>query len=274
MRDTWSEILDAVLRPARPHLERCLRAREDYLAARQLLAAERVVEVARCVRSIDALRTAVFASNDGVVTRRMTELEREWRRLTRGDPDAGLMDLWARIAAPSWIDRKLWRDSAPAARLDAAIALAADAEGVDAAESAIDALRSALAGHGTKVGPRVRWLERTDERDAESAVALLAEPLRAAREGCPVDHRTQTLERAHRVERKVHEDALARFPARPGLGRDLAHAAFVDVVWRASSSDDAANPVTALRALWRTGYVLSEVTPAFVTLEIPPLYAG
>src|SRR5450432_1499541 len=131
MGDTWTEILDRVRRPARPHLELCMRERERHSAARQRLAEERARQIARCVQSINALRNAAFASNDGVVTRRMTELEREWRRLTREDPDAGLMDLWARIAPPAWVDRKKWRDSAPAARLDAAIALAADAENVD-----------------------------------------------------------------------------------------------------------------------------------------------
>jgi hypothetical protein len=286
MGDTWLEILGSVLMPARPQLARCLREREVYVAARQPVVDERARAIAACVQGINELRSAVFASNDGVVTRRMTELEREWRRLTREDVDAGLMDLWARIGPPSSIDRKPWRDSAPEARLDAVIALAADAENVDAAEAAIGALRDALAVHGTQLGARVRWRMGSspdahtvqEQRDATSreglcVATLLAEPLAAARAACPAHLVARITERADETERAVHAAALARLPERPGLARALAHAARVDVVCGAAWPERGPNPAALLRALYRTGYVLTEADASGVTLEIPPITA-
>lgn len=190
--------------------------------------------------------------------------------LTRRDPDRGLMDLWARVAPVSWIDRKRWRDSEPDAQLDAAIALAADVEGVDAAEAAIDSLRVALAAWGTTIGSRIRW--RASEHDFEHTATLLAEPLRAAcdaltaRGAHPV-----VVERAERLERDVHEAARVRFSARPLLARALAHAAYVDCVVRAAPRAVRPNPVTSLCELWRTGYVLSAIDASGVTVQIPPL---
>jgi hypothetical protein len=272
MRNPWLQMLDCVLRPARPEIERCLSERERHLAARRQCAEQRARALANCEQRIQEARTWVFAADDGVVPSRMTALEREWRLLARRDPDDGLMDLWARIAPASAIDRKRWRGSEPDAQLDTAIALGADAENVEVAELAISALRRALAVYGTPVGPRIRWA--WFERNTECVVGLLAQPLRAACAACPADHRAIILERAQRLELAVHEAALGRFPERPCLVRDLAHAAFVDFVWRAAALGESANPVTALCALWQTGYVLSEVTASSVTVEIPPLAAS
>jgi hypothetical protein len=271
MRNPWLQMLDCVLRPARPEIERCLDERARHVAARRQFAEQRARALANCERRIQEARTLVFAADDGVVPSHMTALEREWRLLARRDPDEGLMDLWARIAPASAIDRKRWRDSEPGAQLDAAVALGADAQNVEVAEQAIGALRRALAVYGTPIGGRIRWA--WCERDTECVVGLLAEPLRAACAACPADHRAIVLERAQRLELSVHEAALARFPARPCLARDLAHAAFVDFVWRAAALGEATNPVTALCALWQTGYVLSEVTASSVTVEIPPFAA-
>jgi hypothetical protein len=269
VRDTWLKLIDSVLRPARPHLERCLRERETHLATRQLFAEERARRIARCEARIESARAEVFAANDGVITSRMGDLEREWRRLTRPDPDGGMMDLWARVAPVSWIDRKRWRGSEPAARIDAAIALAADVEGVEAAESAVDALRVALGSCGTPIGAPIRW--RVFAREFESTVELLAEPLSAAREALPAGGQSIILERAQHLEREVLEAACVRFSDRPLLAGALAYAAFVDHVWRAASPTGRPNPVTSLRALWQTGYVLSTIDASGVTVEIPPL---
>jgi hypothetical protein len=235
------------------------------------LAEERARAIADCERRINDARRAVFETNDGVVTSRMTDLEREWRRHSRQDPEDGLMDFWARIAPASWIDRKRWRGCAPASRLEAAIALAADAENVEAAEEALGLLRSTLAAHGISVGARIRW--RWFERDAETIAVLLREPLRAAREACPAVDRAAIFEHARRFEHGIVQAALCRIVERPLLARDIGHAAFVDFVWRAASLSEARNPVAALRALWKTGYILSDVDASTVTLEIPPLDA-
>jgi hypothetical protein len=206
----------------------------------------------------------------------MTELEREWRRLSRADADAGMMDLWARIAPPSWIDRKRWRDADLAAQLDVAIALAADVDGVEAAEAAVDALRLALAAWETPIGSRIRWqpLQPPEplQHDFDGTVALLAEPLRAAREALSARGAlTVVVARAQQLEQEVHEAARARFADRPALARGLAHAAFVDAVSHAASLAGRRSPVTSLRDLWRSGYVLSAIDSRAVTLELPPL---
>ena len=212
----------------------------------------------------------MFAENDGIVTRRMTDLEREWRRLSRSDPDGRLMDLWTRVAPVSWVDRKRWRDSEPAAQLDATIALAADVEGVETAESAIGALRVALAAWGIPIGFRMRW--RSFEHDSDRTTELLAKPLGAACEALSAQGlESVVVLRAQRLERDVHEAALVRFPERPLLARGLAHAAFVDGVWRAASLAARPNPVTPLRDLWMAGYALSAIDSSGVTVEIPRL---
>jgi len=211
----------------------------------------------------------VLAENDGIVTSWMTDLEREWRTLSRSDPDGRLMDLWARVAPLSWIDRKRWRDSDPAVQVDAAIALAADVEGVEAAESAIDALRVALAAWGTPIGPRIRW--RSFEHDSECTAEWLAAPLREACEALSAGGlESVVLERAQHLERDILEAALVRFPERALLASGLAHAALVDCVLRAASLARP-NPVTALCAIWTKGYVLSAIGTSGVTVEIPPL---
>jgi hypothetical protein len=179
------------------------------------------------------------------------------------------MDLWARVSPASWVDRKRFRDSAAHERLDAALALAADPDGVEAAESAVASLGAALAPWGRPIGGRIRW--RFFERDTECVVALLAEPLRAAQERASTrDTFAVVIERGRALEHDVHAAAISRLPERPGLARDLAHAAFVEHVWRAASLD-LPSPVTPLRTLWQTGYALSSVTESAVTLELPPV---
>lgn len=270
MRDTWLGLVDYVLRPARPHLTRCLHERERHLRERHLADAERRRAIADCEHRIEMARARVFAANDGVVASEMTNLEREWRRLSRVDPEAGLMDLWARIAPPSWIDRKRWRDSSAAAQVDSAVALAADVEGVEAAEAAIDSLRTVLVPWGIEIGPRTRWRSRSS--DAEPVTVLLAEPLATATGALSEPSALRVVcERAARLETDVFRAALARFPDRRMLACGLAHAAYTDFVWQAAPLHDRPNPVAPLRALWATGYVLSDVDASAVTLELPPL---
>ena len=270
MRDSWMKLVGCVLRPARPRLEKCLVERGRYLEARRLLDDERARAIASCTARIEALRAEVFAANDGVVTARMTELEREWRRLSRSDRDGASMDLWARIAPPAWIDRKRWRDADPSAQLDAAVVLASDPEGVEAAEAAASALRTTLASSGVTIGPRIRW--RSFEHDFDGIAECLARPLGVARDALSSrDGGALALDRACQIEREVHEAAKARFPERAALARVLAHASFVDGVWRGAALAADANPVTPLVDLWKTGYVLSAIDEHAVTLEMPDL---
>jgi len=251
LRGCWQEVVERVLTPARPDLERCLAERDAHLAARRLALRD-------CELRIERARSDVFAANDGVVSATMTALEREWRALHRRDDE---MNLWSRIAPASWLDRKLYRDAEPGRRVEAAVALAADVEGVEAAERAIESLRELLAVWGATLAPRVRFV--LGAPDSEHCARLLSAPLRAAKE------RVTALDRATRFEREVHDALLARHPERPVLGRDLAHAAFVDCLIHAAELSP--NPVVPLRALWSAGYVLGSVDDAFVTLAIARL---
>jgi hypothetical protein len=265
MRDSWLELVDLILRPERPHLARCLSERERHLEARKRCTDQRNREIASCEARIMSARAAVFAAKDGVVTSVMTDLEREWRRLSKRDPDGGLMDLWARIAPASWIDRKRWRDVEPTGRLDAALALASDPDGVERAENAAEALRTSLDAWGNRIGPRVSW--QFSGRDVECTTELLAAPLRAAWAADPV-----VVERAQRLEKAVYERARARLPRRELLAGSIARVAFVDAVLRVAKIDKP-NPAPHLFALWKTGYSLGGAPRdgARVCLELPPL---
>ena len=269
MREAWLKLVEGVLRPARPELSRCERERERHLAERRPATEARRRAMAQCVARINAGRAAVFAADDGVVSARMTELEREWRRLSRSDEDA-VMDFWAKVAPKAWIDRKRWRDSASGVRLEAAMLLASDTDGVEAAERAVGALQSALVRWGAPLATRIRWCGYSG--DYERTGELLAAPLRAALEALGArDGANQALRGARLLELDVETTGQARLPRRPTLTRALAHAAYVDAIWRASRLDPSENPVTPLRALWSTGYVLSAIDTRNATIELPPL---
>ncbi len=267
MRGSWLGVVESVLRPARPELPRCLREREAHLASRKLDGERRLRALADCEARITQARADVFASGSGVVTARMTDLEREWRTLARVDPDAGLMDFWARVAPASWLDRKRWRDAPPAARLDVAVALAADPEGVEAAEASVASLRRALAPWGVDLGPRVHW--RPSEGDPSVAPALLERPLEDALDAVASrEEASIVLAYARRLAAEVHDAAHLRLPGRPSLAFDVAYGAFVEAVWSAAFAD-APCPAVPLRDLWATGYSLASADDAGVTLGVP-----
>jgi hypothetical protein len=109
--------------------------------------------------------------------------------------------------------------------------------------------------------------------DSEHIGYLTDEPLRAARQAAASrpDGEAGIVARATRVQDDVHQAALTRLPDRPLLARDLAQAAFVDCLWRATPLAERPNPVTPLCALWQTGYVLAAIDPGGVTVELPGL---
>ncbi|AKU99826.1 hypothetical protein AKJ09_06490 [Labilithrix luteola] len=270
MHDSWSSLVGNILTPARPRLEACLRAREEHVETRRVLGQRRAKRIAECEARLVAAREEVFAAHDGVVTARMTDLEREWRALARQDPDNGLMDLWARIAPASWLDRKRWRDSDRAAQLDSAIALASDAAAVDEAERAVDVLRSSLAESGMIIGRRTKW--HPADQDYAGTVELLASPVARAREALATrEGERMVVARAHRCAEEVSAVVLERFSDRQVLAGAVGHAAFVDHLWRAARLPERANPAAALHALWKTGYVLRTIEARDVVLAIPPL---
>lgn len=270
VRDRWREIVDSLLRPSRPELTRCLEARAAHRAARAAQEEARARMLADCVARIESARAEVFASGNGVVSKRMTELEREWRVLSRVDADAGMMQLWARMAPPSWIDRKLWRGNATAAQLDVAVGLAADPAGVDAVSVCVLALQEWNKRWGVAIGPRVAF--RPFEGDGSVATALLAPARQVAERALAAqDYAVVARERADRVEAEIRDAVLARFPSRPGLAADVAGAAFVEAVWRAASQGQSHDPTTPFAIIWRAGYSLACANESGVSIEVPPL---
>lgn len=267
---SWSNLLGEVLRPARPKLSACLAAREAHVEARRHAAEKRAQAIAQCVSRIEEARAAVFLSGTGVVNRQMTELEREWRALSRPDVDGNLMDLWATIAPRSWLDRKRFRDAKAAERLDAAVALASDDEGVEAAERAALDLRGALAASGTVLPARLRWVPF--ERDFEGMRDLLENSRQRADRALNNHESIATIrKRARTLATEVEEGVFRRFENRKGLAEGIGHAAFVDFLWRAAGLSERENPVRPLMDLWRCGYTLSAIDASTVSLELPLL---
>lgn len=192
-------LVDVVLRPARPGLGACRDVAERMGAD---VAARRTRALTECQERIEAARVDVFAARDGVVTANMTLLEREWRRISRGDPEGEAMDVWARIAPPAWLDRKRWRGTP--APIEAAVLLAADVDGVEVAERAF---------------AHVTW--RPIGADWDGMPALVERAIGGA----------------SLLDETVHAAMRARFPERPHLARAVALAARADArtywdLWR------------------------------------------
>lgn len=241
MADVWLDLPGALLRPTRSDRARCLAEREGHLARRKAMSDVRLRAIADCERRIDQARAAVFAASDGVVGATMTILEREWRTLSKVDPDGGVMDLWARIAKPEWHDQKRWRDCPAIDRLDLAVALASDAEGVEAAEAAARRLRAAYATEGVTIAARLMW--RFTDHDRAVFVTTFREP-------------------PPRLREDVRDAVLARLPDRPLFARDVAYLA---------TATERREIVEAARAIWRAGYGIQAIEPHGITLELPPL---
>jgi hypothetical protein len=203
MREDWTRLVDSLLRPVRPRLDEC-RGEAERVAAD--LAGKRARALADCEVRIESLRAQVFAAKDGVVTAQMTALEREWRRLSRGDRDGELMQVWSRIAPARWVDQKRWRD---APQLETAVLLASDPDGVELAEETL------MKSRPSRPPPRIRW-----------------RPLGADFEGMPA------LIGGSVLDDGIHDAVLARFPDRPHLARAIAIAARANArryfdIWRA-----------------------------------------
>ena len=291
MQNAWLELLSsetrsAVLAPQRQRLALCLEERARHVEAQKSRAEARARAIAACEARIERARADIFRANDGVVSREMTALEREWRLLARRDPDAGMMDLWSRVAPPSWIDQKRWRSSAPAAQVDAAVALASDVEGIEEAEAAIAELRDALAPFGVTLGASIGF--RMMDRDADTTSSLLARVLDVARAelvDAGVDA-PRVFERAAILEEELARAFGDALRDRPAFARAIAHAAFVDVVVGACAQLPRAqtpraqtqrapatrkNPTTSLRALWATGYTIAAADASGVIVALPPI---
>lgn len=239
MGDVWLDLTGNLFRPARPRLARCMAERERHVAERKRIGDDRIRAISECERRIEVARAAVFAASDGVVSAKMTDLEREWRSLAKVDPDGGVMDLWARIAPSDWHDRKVWRDGPAVDRVDLVVALASDVEGALAAENGVAKLRAAYAKEGFEIAERIKW--RLFDHDRALFVTTFREP-------------------PPRIREDVRDAVLARFPDRPLFARDVG--------FLATQKGEAA---LAVRAIWRAGYGIHALDARGITLEIPPL---
>lgn len=269
MEDVWISAARRLSRPARLDLPRCLRARAEHVERLRARERERASARSACEAEIERERARVFGADDGVVSSRMTELERAWRRLSRTDPEAGLMDLWAEVVPRTWVDRKRWRESPPSAWVDAAVALASDVPGVEAAEGAARRLSAALSAWGVALGPpRFRLAPIHDVAIVER---LLREPLKRSLDGLlrgGVARRV--VERAHLRERAVCDAARAALCPGSPLAAEVAHGAFVADVLRAARLD-LADPTAPLADLLRTGYAISSADASALVLIVPPI---
>jgi len=290
MDASWNELLGAVLRPARPLLMQC-RARAAAHEHRERRRAEhREQALAACRTRIELARAVVFSAGDGVVNGQMTALEREWRALARAERsfEERTASLWHAVAPRRWTGRL--RTLEPAGDAEAALALASDPEGVERAESCGLRLAAALSAWGLDVrAAAVRWRITPEPTLDARAEALLDGPLRALTAAVAPTYGAEALvARAHRLEREVLDAATGSpvLSTRPALAADLALAARVDFTWRACVAEarrvpaghpnagrafhELESPAAALLELWQTGYVLSALDGAGVTLGALP----
>jgi hypothetical protein len=288
MNASWNELLSAVLRPARPRLARCRLIAGEHARAERRVADERARALADCTQRIEAARASIFAAGDGVVTRRMTELEREWRTLSRAEPDhdRSARALWAKVAPPGWADRPRWTGADASAGLESIVALASDPDGIERAEACASRLRSALAPWSDSIGTAITWRITGELRLGARVERCFERPRRAASSALDALHGAGArLERAERLRRDVRSAARdERLP--DAMGDEIAEAALVDFLWNACVAEGLSvpeghpnakraferfeRPIAPLLDLWRTGYVLSSIDAGGVTLGAMP----
>ena len=266
----WDHIVAGVLRPARPELARCLRAVEEYSAARADHANNRMRALADIESRIQGARDRVFAVGTGVVTSEMTALEREWREASRDTRDSrDLERLWQRIAPERWLAQP---ERLPTT-LDAVAALAADPDGVDEAELAARALGTALARWDVPVGGRTEWCVARELTFAVRSEVLFAAPVAAA--GEVVEH--ADVQAAHRQSREIRQrlGALGVQTRNSSVGRELGFLAFASTLWAAAALRDPKlaelpNPIAPALRIWRLGYALTGADASLVVLTSLP----
>lgn len=267
--------MQAMLRPARPHLSLC-RARANARVTEERRNEDRRAEaLADCVARIEQARASVFAAGDGVVKADMTALEREWRTLARAQRscEERTLALWNAIAPRHWAGALRWTSTGDsAADIEACVALASDPDGVERAESCALRLASLLATSGVDVAPAVTWQVAHAPAIAPAAV-LFERPLRDLTEAVASTYGGDALlARADARQQDVLDTASqsALFTGFEGLAADLALVARIDFLWRASRVDshraEADRPTAALLDLWSTGYVVSAIDPQRITL--------
>lgn len=276
MGEAWSKLIERVLEPERRHLAHCDEARARWERMHRVDSEARSNALRACEARIEELRAEVFAASDGVVPARMTELEREWRWRARHDNEAELVALWAHVlpplASPSWVDRKAWRDSERESWVEAAIALAADIDNVQAAEAAIERLRELVLPYGLALPRRTRW--RLMAQEGPGAPQLFEGALEHARSACPPSEKDAIFVAADGESRRVYDSMVNHRPDLTNLASDFARATFLDFVWRASALRQGDNPVGALSDLWQKGYAIAEIEPHSIVLWLPPLAHG
>jgi hypothetical protein len=270
MVEEWSAIVAGVLSPARPQLERCLRAYRQYSDALADRLQARTRSLADVERRLNAARERVFAAGTGVVPAEMTVIEREWLAAARAPaPSRELETLWRQVAPKRWIEAGR---PAPTSA-EAIVTLASDPDGVEEAERAASTLRDALAPSGVTIDSKgesvapyaVEWMV-----SREIVFAVRAEHLFSAAFAPMAGAPHETLQRAHRLRDDVRAQLGDRkFVTRnSSLGRELGWLAFASSVWREMSAEPA--PFEPFLTIYRLGYVPTAVDSSGVTLTADP----
>jgi hypothetical protein len=269
MNALWTDLIGAILKPARPRLSVCRRRADAHLADHRRTEERRLLALADCRARIEGARATVFAAGDGVVRGDMTALEREWRTLSREERsiEERTLALWGEIAPTPWAGRLRWTPSGDlASDIEAAVTLASDPIGIEQAEAAARRLAPA-ASFTWHVGPGPR-IARASEH--------LADVLRALTDAiAPRYGGAALLARADEREREVSAAASdsPAIAAVEGLSADVGFVARLDFLWRARSVDSRAGSVECPGAawidLWRTGYVVSSLDTDAITLGAP-----
>jgi len=280
MNALWTELVGAMLRPARPRLSVCRRRADAHVLDERRADDRRTQALAECRAKIEDARASVFAAGDGVVRADMTALEREWRTLARAERSCAerTLSLWNEIAPRHWAGRLRWTSSGDLATdTEAAVALASDPSGVEHAEGV--ALRLAAGASGAS-GAGVTWhvaAAPTVARVSEllgGVVSALTDAITPRYGG------EALLARADEREREVFAAASqsAVIAGIEGLAADMALVARIDFLWRTRAVEAGAgaeigaggvpveNPASVWIDLWRTGYVVSAIDAGAITL--------
>lgn len=253
----WDRIVNGVLRPARPRLDRCVEAHRAYLAA----VADRTHGHARTLADIEnrlsRARERVFAEGSGKVPAEITAIEREWLAAARNPaPARELETLWRQVAPERWLDGA--RPMPEGA--EAVVTLASDPDGVEAAERAAHDLREALVPWGVTLGTGVHWVVSRELTFALRAEELFAAPLAACAEA---PH--EIVQAGHRLRRDLRDRLGAQtVPTRnSSIARELGLLAFGASVWETRKEP---SPFAPALAIYTLGYAISAADSTGVTL--------
>ncbi len=267
MNALWTDLIGAILKPARPRLAVCRTRADAHLREQRRIDERRAQALAECRARIEDARATVFATGDGVVRADMTALEREWRTLSRGERsfDERTLATWSAIAPRHWAERLRFTSSGDLATdTEAAVVLASDPNGVEQAEAAARRLvpEASVTWHVSAAPTIARASEHLDD-----VLRALTDAIAPSYGGAALLARAE--ERARAVSAAASASPV--IAAVEGLAADVGFVARLDFLWRARTVDSRGEaavecPSAAWIDLWRTGYVVSAIDARAITV--------